>query len=222
MPTQTQFDIFSWSDHSKYRGPSWDAYIMRGGYEEIYQGSFGAQILLAFARARSVFSPNSGYRYTFPINLTPPPDLVNPVLLNFAAPIIPGGEGASNTYIRVYWAGDGNTLSTQDYRVKPFSASALASSDPGLLGELTGRLNQYMQLVTPPLTSKFFDYVQASTLNKLGYWDAGAINYGPLVLSGDSDGPAHTADSPPSNGTGKKFGLLPWIIGAAIFKGLLL
>jgi len=224
MPTQAQFESFErptsdWNQNPNYQGNSWEDYIMAGGYDEIYGGSFGAQLLIAFAKARSFSTPAAGYRFTFAIQITPPEELVNPQLLNFSVPLVPGGEWAENSVIRVHWSGDDGWYAFRDYRVKPFSASAVANSDPGFFGELTGRLTQYMQSVTPTLASKFFDFVQSSTLNKLGYWQVGNTT---IYSQSTGETDRGFAGSGSSNGNGKKGGLFPWMIAAILLKGLVL
>jgi hypothetical protein len=218
MPTEEQFtkshierDPSGWTTDPLYRGYAWDDYIMEGGYDTLWSGDFEQQILEAVLYARSWSRPPTDHLFVFPVRLDPPAGLPGATVLNMHQQFIDGGTWELGSKVRVFFAGTDGRRAYRDYNVKRFRLSML-SADDSIMGELAERLTTLVDATTPEAIEDIFEYLQSTTVNKLGVMQPGNTTiYTP--------GAARTADGGPymdagAEDTGKK--LWPFLLAAGL------
>ena len=211
-----------WNQDSLYRGFSWEDYILEGGYDTLWDGDYGQQIMQNVLYARSFSKPPINHLFTFPVKIVPPETLPGATILNINSNFIDGGTWLLGSKIRVVWEGTDGRRAYRDYNVKRFQLS-MVQSDPGAFEELFEYVSSIVQAITPDEIQNVFELLQSSTLNKLGIIQPGnTIIYTPSLDEPDRSGYLGRGRGSNNRNTPQSKSAIPWLLIAAIGAKLLL
>lgn len=229
MPTEDLFrgqaptvpGEIAWHEDSQYRGFSWEDYILEGGYDSLWDGDYGQQIMQAVLYARSWSRPPNNHLFTFPVRIVPPAGLPGATILNFGANFIDGGTWQLGSKIRVVWQGTDGRRAFRDYNVKRFRLS-LIQSEQESFDELIDRVKAIVQATTPETVENVFEFLQNTTINKLGVIQPGNTTiYTPSFTEPDRSGYLGDESGSSRSRNGRKSNI-PWLLLAGLGLRVLL
>lgn len=216
---------------SMYKGDDWSNYLSPTiDLNDVYNGSYIAQVALALLYARSLGSLESGSRFVIPV-MIPEPFVVNRDVSAFSSlqqfqgadSMLPGGVYPEGTTFSAWYESD-TQFALQRWKVRPFDMDEFAADYNGAAMEFYQKAMEKI-----PGGGILFERIRSAlsnyTMSRLGWWRPSPVSFSTRGASSVGSGLSREEWINRRDNTGgekeNSNNALPWIIAAVVASQLL-